>query len=198
MRTMNLPVRMVFCGFTSFQLQLLLTTLLENMWLWVINTLSLTFIFLITVEKSEGSYLGCRMSCLGLMFCAYGKQCSKLSKSCLCTILQFFLCFLCKCFNKHSVKKQLSITVREVSRSNPGNLPLLQACRECGWLPCWPLYSQQVLHQRWISGIHGMQVTKHGKRGIHPGFETQGRHHQKSKTGVSVAPQKELVSSKNF
>ena len=29
-----------------------------------------------------------------------------------------------------------------------------------------------------------------GKWGIHPGFETQGRHHQKSKTGVSVAPQK--------
>ena len=26
------------------------------------------------------------------------------------------------------------------------------------------------------------------KQGIHPGFETQGRHHQKSKTGVSVAP----------
>ena len=26
--------------------------------------------------------------------------------------------------------------------------------------------------------------------GIHPGFETQGRHHQKSKSGVSVAPQK--------
>ena len=26
---------------------------------------------------------------------------------------------------------------------------------------------------------------KAGKRGIHPGFETQGRHHQKSKTGVS-------------
>ena len=36
------------------------------------------------------------------------------------------------------------------------------------------------------------------KRGIHPDFETQGRRHQKSKTGVSVAPQKGLVSSKNF
>ena len=39
------------------------------------------------------------------------------------------------------------------------------------------------------------QVTKHVK-GIHPGFETQGRRQQKSKTGVSVAPQKELMSSK--
>ena len=30
---------------------------------------------------------------------------------------------------------------------------------------------------------------------IHPGFETQGRHHQKSKTGVSLAPQSGLMSS---
>ena len=36
------------------------------------------------------------------------------------------------------------------------------------------------------------------KQWIHPGFETQGRHHQKSKTGVSVAPQKGLMSSKRF
>ena len=33
-------------------------------------------------------------------------------------------------------------------------------------LPCWPPYSQQVLHQRWISGIHCiMQVTKHASEG---------------------------------
>ena len=32
------------------------------------------------------------------------------------------------------------------------------------------------------------------KQRSHPGFETQGRHHQKSKTGVSVAPQKKLYS----
>ena len=31
-------------------------------------------------------------------------------------------------------------------------------------------------------------------QGIHPGFETQGRRHQKSKTGVSVAPRKGLCS----
>ena len=31
----------------------------------------------------------------------------------------------------------------------------------------------------------------------HFGFETERRHHQKSKTGVSVAPQKGLMSSKN-
>ena len=36
------------------------------------------------------------------------------------------------------------------------------------------------------------------KRGIHPGFETQGRRYQKSKTGVSVAPRIGLMSSKIF
>ena len=35
------------------------------------------------------------------------------------------------------------------------------------------------------------------KRGIHPSFETRGRCHPKSKTGVSVEPQKRLLSSKN-
>ena len=39
------------------------------------------------------------------------------------------------------------------------------------------------------------QAKKHAKR-IHPGFEAQGRCHQKSKTGVSVVPQKGLMSSK--
>ena len=37
-----------------------------------------------------------------------------------------------------------------------------------------------------------------GKQKIHPGFETHGRRQQKSKTGISVAPQKGLMSSKNF
>ena len=35
-------------------------------------------------------------------------------------------------------------------------------------------------------------------RGIHPGFEAQGKRHQKSKTWVSKDPQKGLISSKNF
>ena len=34
------------------------------------------------------------------------------------------------------------------------------------------------------------------KPGIHPGFESQERHHKKSKPGVSVVPQKGLMSSK--
>ena len=35
-------------------------------------------------------------------------------------------------------------------------------------------------------------------KAAHSGFEIQRRCHQKSKTGVSVAPQKGLMSSKNF
>ena len=33
---------------------------------------------------------------------------------------------------------------------------------------------------------------------IHSGFETQGRRHQKSKTGASVTPRQGLMSPKNF
>ena len=36
------------------------------------------------------------------------------------------------------------------------------------------------------------------EQGIHPGFQMEDRHHQKSKTGVSVAPQKGLKSPKHF
>ena len=37
--------------------------------------------------------------------------------------------------------------------------------------------------------LHGGQNTC--KQGIHPGFENNNKHHQKSKTGVSVTPQKD-------
>ena len=43
-----------------------------------------------------------------------------------------------------------------------------------------------------------MQARKHASGGIHLGFETQGRRHQKSKTGVSVAPRKGHLSYKNL
>ena len=42
------------------------------------------------------------------------------------------------------------------------------------------------------------QVTKHVSEGIHPGFEIQGSHHQKSKTGISVALLNGLMSSKRL
>ena len=68
-------------------------------------------------------------------------------------------------------------------------------CRHvCKWIKkTWLPYSQQVLHHRWISLCTGDEACK---QGIHPGFETHGRCHPKSKTGVSVAPQKELMYSK--
>ena len=50
---------------------------------------------------------------------------------------------------------------------------------------------ERNLRNSWHAG------DKARKRGIHPGFETQGRRHQKSKTGVSVAPGKGLMFSKN-
>ena len=43
-----------------------------------------------------------------------------------------------------------------------------------------------------------MQTTEHASGGIHPGFETQGRHHHKSKTGITVAPKKTDVLQKNL
>ena len=53
----------------------------------------------------------------------------------------------------------------------------------------------------WANAYINKDLTPHKrerKQGIHPGFETQGRRHQKSKTGVSVAPRKGLMSSKNL
>ena len=43
-----------------------------------------------------------------------------------------------------------------------------------------------------------MQVIKHTGKRIYPGFETQGRDHQKPKTWVSVDLQKGLASSKSL
>ena len=62
--------------------------------------------------------------------------------------------------------------------------------------------STQIEHARgfgiWFS-LHfsNCSVVEAHKRGINPGFETQGTRYQKSKTEVSVAPLKGLVSCKN-
>ena len=99
---------------------------------------------------------------------------------------------------------------RRVKGSNPEPPPMLVETSVSMWiekarLPCWTLYSGQLSHQRWI-----WQARKHTRdppwlwnpgqmspevhnRGI---SETQGRCHQKSTTGVSVATRKGLVSSK--
>ena len=49
-----------------------------------------------------------------------------------------------------------------------------------------------------LSILHNAQARKQASEGMHPDFETQGRHHLESKIGVSVAPQKGLMSPKNF
>ena len=77
------------------------------------------------------------------------------------------------------------LIVQEVYQLNPGILPLLHAGR-------------QVLHQRWIWCIRCWDAEEACKQEIHTGFEIQGIPHQKSKTGVSVAPQKELMFSKEL
>ena len=56
---------------------------------------------------------------------------------------------------------------------------------------------QQVLYHRWTWGIHYAQVMNHTSKGIHNGFETQARHHHKSKQTKSVSLEKWLMSS-NF
>ena len=43
--------------------------------------------------------------------------------------------------------------------------------------------------------LRNMQETK---QGIHPGFKTQDRRHRVYKTGIPMAPQKGLMSSKNL
>ena len=43
-----------------------------------------------------------------------------------------------------------------------------------------------------------MKAMKHSNKGVYPAFETQGRHHQKSKTGVSLTPTKKDQSPPNL
>ena len=58
------------------------------------------------------------------------------------------------------------------------NMWVRSAWIETAWPPFWSPRGQQVSHQRWIWGICCRQLTKHISKGIHPGFETQGKSHQ--------------------
>ena len=71
----------------------------------------------------------------------------------------------------------------------------LHACRECDRLPCWPSGGQQLLHQRWISGIHCTQATKHASEGSILALKPREDVIRSRKTGVSVVPQIGLMSS---
>ena len=47
-----------------------------------------------------------------------------------------------------------------------------------------------------VNSLHAGDKAR--KRGIHPGFETQGRRHQKSNTGVQWPPKKDLCPLKIY
>ena len=58
--------------------------------------------------------------------------------------------------------------------------------------------SQQMSHQRWIWGIHCMQATKYASNGSSLALKPRGHVTRSPKTGISLAPQKGLMYSKNF
>ena len=88
----------------------------------------------------------------------------------------------------------------EISRSNPLSLPLLNSMHV-------GKQSAAMLAAKRSAGVApDVNLREHiscaplptANKAAHSGFETQSRCHQKSKWGVSVAPQKELMSSNNF
>ena len=48
------------------------------------------------------------------------------------------------------------------------------ACRKRDRLPYWPPRGRQVLHQRWIWGIHCAQARKHTSEGSSPEVQNRG------------------------
>ena len=76
-------------------------------------------------------------------------------------------------------------------------LSLLHACRECDWLPCWPSRGRQMSQQRWIWGIHCMQVRKQASKGSTLVLKAMADVTESSKQGLS-GPTKGLMSSKIF
>ena len=65
-------------------------------------------------------------------------------------------------------------------------------------LSCWPLYSQQVSHQRWILGIHCMQVTKHASERSTLALKPRGDVTRSSKQGYQWPREKDLSPPKIF
>ena len=82
----------------------------------------------------------------------------------------------------------------EIPHSNPSILPLLTHVGNVTGT-AMPAVNRLAGVAPEVNLRSNMQARKHASN-IHPGFETQGKGHQKSKTGVSVAPQKGHVSSK--
>ena len=73
----------------------------------------------------------------------------------------------------------------------------------CSFANTFNSYSNEVNLRtclvRWPSrGIHRVQVMKHASQGIHFGFQTQDRRHQKSKTVMSSKIWKKIETSNLF
>ena len=99
---------------------------------------------------------------------------------------------------RQTVKLLVKIHVQEVSRSNPGILPMLHACREHDRLPRWPLRGQQVSHQRWIWGTHFVQVRKHARDGSTLALKPRAQVTRNPKQGYQWAHKKDLCPLKIF
>ena len=96
----------------------------------------------------------------------------------------------------HAVRHQLHYycAAHSVIGSSPTNACMHKYMFQNGSAVMLAAKRPMVWHQRWILR-HPLHTSyKVCKQGIHHGFETEGRCHQKSKTGVSVAPQKGLVT----
>ena len=93
------------------------------------------------------------------------------------------------------------LAARTVMGSSPKPAPMLADTSAGMWikkaqLPCWPLYSQQVSHQRWISGIHGTEVTKHVSEGSTLALKPRGDIARSPKQGYQWPHKKDLCPPK--
>ena len=94
--------------------------------------------------------------------------------------------------------KNIAKNIHPKTRTQTQQFKAVQVHGSKAELSCGSSRGQQVMHQRRIWWIHCALAIKDVSKSIHSTFETQRRHHQKSKTGVSVAIQKKLMSSKIF
>ena len=66
------------------------------------------------------------------------------------------------------------------------------------WLPCWSSRGQQVLHERWIWGIHCTQARKHASEGSTLALKLRGNITRSPKQGYQWPHKKGLMSSKTL
>ena len=104
---------------------------------------------------------------------------------------------------KWSTAPYLLHAARTVMGLSPKPPPILADISAGTWikkaqLPCWPLYSQQVSHQRWISGIHCMQATKHASEESTLALKLRGDVTRSPKQGYQWPHKKDSCPPKYF